>query len=103
MKPEIKEKFISALESGKFKRTHYKLRERGHRCHKYCALGVLCKVYVNDKKIRKWEDAGVGFMTPSQRVLDWAGMNLDEVNDIMGMNDTKDLSFKKIAKELRNE
>jgi hypothetical protein len=102
MNPEIKEKFIAALESGKYKRARGTTRERGHRCYKYCAVGVLCKLYVNEHKLRNWGQSGVCmYGYPTKKVVEWAGSDFTELNNIIELNDDKKLSFKKIAKKLR--
>ena len=53
MNPEVKQKWIGALRSGKYEQGSEKLR--GHQG--YCCLGVLCDLYSQEKNT-EWEFRG---------------------------------------------
>lgn len=57
MNPEIKQKWIAALESGKYVRAKGMLLiedpERGGK--KHCCLGVLCDLHLQETENGKWE------------------------------------------------
>jgi len=53
LKPEIKERWLEALRSGKYKQTTGYLRDDDG----FCCLGVLCDVVKNDKAVKvKWAE-----------------------------------------------
>lgn len=60
MKPAVKQAWVEALRSGKYRQGNFALRTRdGSKHTKYCCLGILCDVYkaeinTNDKIIQ-WE------------------------------------------------
>jgi uncharacterized protein YeaC (DUF1315 family) len=86
MNPEIKQKWIDALRSGKYSQGSEKLRsEQG-----YCCLGVLCDLYSQEQN-QEWDFRGVDeenhqlmdywyfddaseFLPES--VMNWAGLSL---------------------------
>lgn len=85
MKPEIKQKWIEALESGKYKKGVEKLRIEEEGKLSYCCLGVLCDLHLEETGEGKWEKDGTyratieGVVSSSQTVLpskvrEWAGM-----------------------------
>ena len=51
MNPIIKEKWLTALRSGKFKQGKEELRTLEN---KFCCLGVLCDIYRKETKLGKW-------------------------------------------------
>ena len=85
MNPEVKQKWIDALRSGKYEQGSEKLRS----VEGYCCLGVLCDLYAKEKE-NQWEFCG-NEETNLQRhdywyfdgegeflpftVSDWAGLN----------------------------
>jgi len=81
MNKRIKKKWIKALRSGKYKQGKMVLHSTDN---KFCCLGVLCDLYVKEKK-SKWvnrKDKALkvirgsnvsGFLPPS--VQKWAGMD----------------------------
>jgi hypothetical protein len=52
MKPEIKQKWIDALRSGKYKQGRGYLRTSRD---EYCCLGVLCDLYSKENPSIQWE------------------------------------------------
>ena len=87
MNPEVKQKWIDALRSGKYEQGSEKLRS----VEGYCCLGVLCDLYAKEKE-NQWEFCG-NEETNLQRhdywyfdgeseflpfiVSDWAGLNIN--------------------------
>lgn len=75
MNTEVKEKWISALRSGKYKQGIRSLRTE----HGYCCLGVLCDLYSQEHN-KEWRFQDVWsfydslcFLPPD--VEQWAGLN----------------------------
>lgn len=53
MNPKVKQKWVEALRSGKYKQTRGVLRRRGG---SYCCLGVLCEIAREEGIVdRRWE------------------------------------------------
>ncbi len=119
MKKAIKKLWVNALRSGAYKQTKNALARRyGPKEQRYCCLGVLCSLYMEQKggKFEKASggtngaldfpnnDAG-GALLPS-KVQKWAGLiDVDpEVQDDSGnnttlanLNDTRRWKFAQIA------
>ena len=76
MKKRIRELWIKALRSGKYKQTRHRLKKAG----KYCCLGVLCDLAAKEG-IGKWK--GNSFITADEiqegdcpiEVMEWAGLS----------------------------
>lgn len=123
MKAKIKERWIRALTSGKYKKTTDELK-----CgdKSFCALGVLHEVYRKDTKKGEWiwddsEDmykfkvgkqiGDVSRIHPS--VMKWAGTKNSRAGidvgvdykkvDMVEINDDYKWSFKRIAKAIREQ
>jgi uncharacterized protein YeaC (DUF1315 family) len=86
MNPEIKQKWVDALLSGKYDQGSEKLRSR----QGYCCLGVLCDLYAQEQNIEwkfngeyeesplpmdYWYFDGEGEFLP-ESVREWAGFSL---------------------------
>jgi hypothetical protein len=120
MKKEIADKWIEALESGKYKQTKGALKDsKGH-----CCLGVLCELAVVENmatfiskrnifdqyqytSIDDTNDVKDGVLPKS--VMDWAGMKTDygyrgnNGRDLFILNDDEGYSFIEIAEVIRKE
>lgn len=107
MNKSVKQMWVEALESGKYRQAREELKVTDWSKHAaYCCLGVLCNLAVKNGVCTK-EDA---FSTNGDNelpriVYKWAG--LTSPNPIIGdrsaivLNDADRLSFKEIAKEIR--
>lgn len=108
MNPKIKEMWIEALESGKYKQGYGQLEKD----NQFCCLGVLCQVAIqNGVKIERKIDDLTGNMVYDKNdsilpnvVANWA--NIDNAPYIDGacawnLNDSDKLTFAEIAKRLR--
>jgi len=107
MNKVIKAKWKKALTSGDYEQTTQALRNEDG----FCCLGVLCDVYIQEKGI-DWEKPaftnrmgrsyilGESTKLPVE-VQDWAGLigsnPLADGCDLISLNDSKRLSFDKIA------
>jgi hypothetical protein len=103
MKPEIKEKWIAALRSGKYKQGAGSLRK----IDLFCCLGVLCDIYAKENQIswKKDRENDVFRLLTSYAILPveveiWADINGQ--NPIIGESNLADLNdigktFKEIA------
>tara|TARA_R100001143_G_C3251028_1_gene83502 strand:+ start:161 stop:469 length:309 start_codon:yes stop_codon:yes gene_type:complete len=95
MNPEIKERWIAALRSGKYAQKKHKLR--GY--EGFCCLGVLVDIEDPDGWIEispnlyKYKNL---FSTLPQEMLDSCGIDLRTQEVLIKMND-KGASFEKIA------
>lgn len=99
MNQEIKEKWLKALRSGKYKQGKYYLRNNKN---EFCCLGVLCNL-VDPKE---WDDEPVDYFSydnmksfPGVRFFDSIDVDADEekhMSEFASMND-EGKSFKEIA------
>lgn len=111
MNQEIKKKWVEALRSGDYKQTTGYLK----RDNCFCALGVLCDLYIKEQSLCEWTDSycGKGYLAIQKKndpysrsiaaliscIVDWAGCSADpKVNGeyISRLNDTG-IPFSKIA------
>lgn len=108
MNPEVKEKWVAALESGEYKQGKQALKT----VEGFCCLGVLCDIHAKETG-GEWEnnrDLRIGTSDASylsceaslpQVVVAWAGLN--SANPVVGgdylaeLNDRTDIGFKGIA------
>jgi len=80
MKKEIKEKWLTALRSGKYKQGTGCLKDSKD-C--FCCLGVLTDLYAKEHDI-KWDggvlqgDTDLEYELPTRKVVDWAGLHSDD-------------------------
>lgn len=85
LKPEVKELWTAALDSGEFKQGTGRLRSDILEVASYCCYGVLCEVYRRTTGEGKWIKTSSGAMSfkpnddamamiglPPPLVLDWA-------------------------------
>lgn len=95
MKPELKDQWISALESGEYSKTEGHLRDEDG----FCALGVLADLAVQ-QGLGKWVDHedGTFYLDTGERIKgygslttplrrDWAGLTEDEESEVFDFND----------------
>lgn len=54
MNPEIKEKWLTALRSGKYSRGENYLKQVVNETAKHCCLGVLCEIYMQETSKGQW-------------------------------------------------
>ena len=69
MNERIKEKWLKALRSGKYKQGKGELREGG----KFCCLGVLCDLYTKEKNVPWNSLVNLSKLLPL-KVQRWAGL-----------------------------
>jgi hypothetical protein len=99
MNSTIKERWITALRSGKYQQMRTMLR--GGDANSYCCLGVLCELYREDHDA-SWEpvtildESRLGFAVPGTLpalglpphiVVQWAGLDDDTIEDLAFRND----------------
>lgn len=72
MNKKIKEDWVKALRSGKYKQGKGELHNKED--NTFCCLGVLCDLYIKEKEI-EWQKKGanVGKFYPSGVITNWAG------------------------------
>lgn len=77
MKPEIKQRWIEALRSGRYAQSQEKLRTS----QGYCCLGVLCDLYIQDHEDTQWEKLDERYLIDKHgkylpdKVIEWSGVN----------------------------
>lgn len=77
---EIKERWVEALRSGKFKQGQEMLSYEIDGETKHCCLGVLCDLY-NKEKHRSWADLHInGDEILPKKVAHWAGLRSQNPN-----------------------
>ena len=96
MNAEYKQKWLTALRSGKYPQGREKLREDG----KYCCLGVLCDIVDPDG----WDGdkhRGTGGLLSevAERVT---GVKTFEMGHLINQNDTLGWDFNQIANYIEN-
>lgn len=114
MKPEIKQKWVQALRSGKYVKGIERLKKvNGQTQH--CCLGVLCELYAQENNNTPWikEDSKQIFLGKSDwlpaPVQEWAGLytedpkTLSAPHGISVINDKKETTFEEIAKIIEAE
>lgn len=89
MKPDIKNAFVKALRSGKYKQTRNQLVTKDGR---HCGLGVLC--VVTDSKPTEYREGE--YFLPT-RVRNASGLTYQEEFQIVKMNDLERKTFSQIA------
>ena len=77
MLKEVKELWVKALRSGKFEQgTEFLVSEDPDGSDtQYCCLGVLCELYVNEKKERDWNELEVSEEILPEEVMEWSGLS----------------------------
>jgi len=119
MNSKIKKLWVNALRSGKFRQGQLRLVKKDENKHlKYCCLGVLCKLYIQetgDNIFSKdnYTFAGERYDLP-KKVKKWAGLSSDQINEdtivsksknsddgycvgLIAINDDTEIGFKGIA------
>lgn len=108
---EVAEAWVSALRSGEYKQGKGALSRDG----KYCCLGVLCEIAVNNGlDVEVESDDGYTYYDGNRaflpgRVVKWSGMNNEFATamvgvdrlDLVDMNDASE-SFETIADVIEN-
>jgi len=98
MKPEIKQMWVEALRSGKYKQGQYRLRRNDD---SFCCLGVLCDVvdhsswssHLNEDSY-SYDDQ---FLTISESMKKYVELEVEECRDLVNLNDGCAKSFSEIA------
>jgi len=116
VKPEIKQKWIDALRSGRYGQTQKVLCRRVDEGIHFCAIGVLSDLYIQEIGKAEWVDWGdevLDFVweenfvrretsgSVAYPVAQWAGLYngctiLDDVKKVIGLND-EGTSFPRLA------
>ncbi len=108
---KLRQQWIAALESGRYKQGRAALRQRNKEGQlEYCCFGVLCNI--KDKS--QWQKKQVfsGKTTcafnyaqepgyPPTQYSNEVGLNADQIEALIKLNDEHKLSFKEIANRLK--
>jgi len=101
MNPEVKQKWVNALRSGKYKQAQYNLKSG----YGYCCLGVLTDLYIKENDL-KWtyDDAYDTYDfnefegSLCNTVIKWSDFPDGATeDDLIAMNDSKQKTFSEIA------
>jgi len=112
MKEDVKNKWVEALRSGKYKQGKRCLRNEND---EFCCLGVLCDLYDpnlwgkdNGNEKYRYDNHPYRFSFPPTKVLQWSDMpkytndlNIS-VSLLIDMNDHQNKTFNEIADFLEN-
>jgi len=101
MNKEVKQKWIKALRSGRYKQTQGVLREKcNNDKDSFCCLGVLCNVLNR----RKWKKDYNGYYSYDSYedvvpldVRKEIGLTESKQNKFLSLNDEENYNFKQIA------
>lgn len=101
MNPEVKQKWVTALRSGKYKKASHALKFINRKFYglrkecSFCVLGVLCDLYIKEHPNAKWQtgeyysfrdkvhrqnivitngETQIGTGSLPQKVSDWSGV-----------------------------
>lgn len=113
MEKNVKEKYLKALRSSKFRQAKDFLKLRSN----FCALGLLCEIYRREVKRGKWVGPFIGkrgekdaycfkvngefsIELPSKTICDWASVSVEDCLTIYKMNDLEGLNFSQIADKI---
>jgi hypothetical protein len=120
MNQEIKKKWVAALRSGKYKQGTGKLKKSTPDGDRFCCLGVLCDLFINDERNKlitrdRWEFNKEGHyellgyvgILPAV-VNDWAYLDKEKstpsrADKLTSLNDDHKKSFKEIADIIEKE
>lgn len=104
MNKEIKEKWVAALRSGKYRQGKKVLN---HYNESFCCLGVLCELAIEENITQKYDDLGITYgkladiFYPPLEVCVWAGLfaRNPEINGyrLASYNDELNKNFIEIA------
>lgn len=108
MNPDIKERWVAALRSGRYRQCEGTLRTDDNA---FCAIGVLCDVVAPDaweneghswyydipEEDYHYDDDSGGTGWPSRRVIEEADIAETALNTIVLLNDEEHCSFEDIA------
>lgn len=117
MKPRIANRLAEVLKSGNFEKGEEQLcRITDDGKYKYCCLGVLTELYNYERKLQKkkqlehrrlesndigWQDpGGFEFERCPKVVEDWAGLELEEQETLIHLND-EEKTWTQIIKKLK--
>lgn len=113
MDPVVKAKWTAALRSGNYQQSTEYLQRRVDGESYYCCLGVLCELAIEARiSVSATEhtsstrgidsyvlyNGGVGL--PPDTVVAWARLEEEDIQDLIMMNDEKNISFHGIAKHI---
>ena len=111
MNQRIKQQWIEALRSGKYKQTREVLRDNSG----FCCLGVLTDIYLKEHNLSWTVESGC-FLAPErqdvslpQSVVDWAGLSCkygsptDRDGIEFATHNDDGWSFKEIAKMIESD
>jgi hypothetical protein len=89
LKPEIKEIFIAALESGDYKPAEGTLRTTSKKAPRHCCLGVLEECAVKAGVYGEHGSGAFKFSSvwPTAKTLEWAGMDTAVMHALGNIND----------------
>ncbi len=85
MYPDVREKWVAALTSGRYEQIRGQLRFRDA----FCCLGVLCDLHAQETG-NDWQRGGTYLgqeRMPSLEVLAWAGLTSHEAHRLSALND----------------
>ena len=115
MNKQVKKEWLAALRSGAYKKGHGQLKNK--KDNTYCCLGVLCDIYA--KKMKKSYDRVInckpiititfsdsitldGLAFPPKKIVDWANLTSDRLDDLAKIND-KGMDFRDVIRKISRD
>ena len=117
LKPEIKEKWVTALTSGEYTQGREQLKTPDGN---YCCLGVLCDLYIKETQRGEWDrqmivipDGVNGYSEHESLLLPetvavWSGVMYNDASQLANLNDgvtedepTDPMTFVQIAEYIK--
>lgn len=104
MNPDVKEKWLKALESGDYKHVAHRLR-----CgDMFCAIGVLCDLHSKETGKEWFKDALYlnEIIVAPKDVLEWAGITASQQSNIIianGLYDGNTATYKFAIEYIREK
>ena len=91
---ELKDRWLEALRSGKYKKGHYRLRTPDGR---YCCLGVLCMTMKHPEGIGELSMNTLWECDNYFKLRELSGLELKDTDTLINMNDIEKATFSDIA------
>ncbi len=102
MNPEIKQKWIDALRSGRYKQSRYALRSVGSNDKSYCCLGVLCDIidpkgWVGSNYQMFYYNGEIVMNYLPQTLMENLEIQTSNMGELVKLNDSNSYNFNEIA------
>lgn len=113
MKSRAKKMWVEALTSGEYKQICSYMRDvddnekpvMAEENKNMCVMGVLADLALRDAGLKitqaNWTKFAGHNEAPTERTLEWAGLEKSNAHDMIDLNDEDSMSFKEFAKYIK--